>query len=206
MKKVKLGPKPLLYPMPPVLVGAVVNKKPNYMTCSWCGLAGYRPPTITLALRDVRYTMRGIRENGTFSVNIPSSKMVKETDFCGIYSGKKRDKSQIFKTFYGELKTAPLIEECPLNLECKSVHYLNTGSHILIIGEIVEIYINDNCLTDGKADPIKIDPLIYLTTAMRYHRLGEFLGPAFRIGREKGDDRNNDTILAYVQGRTQKET
>ena len=73
MKKIKLGPKPLLYPMPPILVGAKVNGKPNFMTCSWCGLAGYKPPTITLALREVRYTMIGIRKNGTFSVNIPSS-------------------------------------------------------------------------------------------------------------------------------------
>jgi len=201
MKKIKLGPKPLLYPMPPILVGAIVNGKPNYMTCSWNGLAGYKPPTIVIAMREVRYTMKGIKENGTFSVNIPSSGMYKETDFCGIYSGSKKDKSHIFQTFFGNLDTVPLIEECPLNLECKAVNYLNTGSHILIIGEIIETYINKDCMTDGKADAEKIDPLIYLTATMRYHRLGDFIAKAFSVGREQEDIRDNETILTYVQGR-----
>jgi flavin reductase (DIM6/NTAB) family NADH-FMN oxidoreductase RutF len=205
VKKVKLGSKAILFPMPPILVGAIVNGKPNYMTISWNGLAGYRPPTIAVAMREVRYTYKGIKENGTFSVNLPSSGMHKETDFCGIYSGNRKDKSRIFKTFYGKLETAPLIEECPLNHECKVVHSLNTGSHILIIGEIVETYINEDCLTNGKADGEKIDPLIYLTSTLRYHRLGDFIAKAFSIGRDQEDKRDNKTILAYVQGRDKSE-
>ena len=38
MEKVKLGPKTLLYPMPAVLAGAVVDGKPNFMTVAWCGM------------------------------------------------------------------------------------------------------------------------------------------------------------------------
>ncbi len=183
MDKIKFGPQTLLYPMPAVLVGANVNKKPNFMTAAWCGIAAYKPPAITVALHKDRYTLKGIRENGTFSVNVSSSDMVKKTDFCGVYSGKKTDKSQIFKTFYGELKTAPLIQECPVNLECKAIHYLDLGSHTLIVGEIIETYITEDCLTDGKGDPEKIDPLIYIPGTMKYHRLGEAIGPAFKIGK-----------------------
>ena len=183
MEKIKSGPQTSLYPMPAVLVGAKVNERPNFMTAAWCGIAAYKPPAISVALLKERYTLKGIRENGTFSINVSSSDMVKKTDFCGIYSGKNKDKSQIFKTFYGELKTAPLIQECPVNLECKAIHYLDLGSHTLVVGEIIETYITEGCLTDGKADPRKIDPLIYITGTMKYHRLGESIASAFNVGK-----------------------
>ena len=183
MEKIKSGPQTLLYPMPAVLVGANVNERPNFMTAAWCGIAAYKPPAISVALRKERYTLEGIKENGTFSVNVSSTDMAKKTDFCGIYSGKTKDKSQIFETFYGELETAPLIQECPVNLECKAIHYLDLGSHTLVVGEIIETYITEECLTDGKADPVKIDPLIYIPSTMKYHRLGEVVAQAFKIGK-----------------------
>ncbi len=67
------------------------------------------------------YTNTGIRKNGTFSVNIPSAEMVKETDYCGLLSGKDVDKAELFENFYGKLWTAPMIEECPLNIECRLI-------------------------------------------------------------------------------------
>ena len=185
IKKAKLGPKTLLYPMPAVLVGANVDEKPNFMTAAWCGIASHSPPALSVALRKERYTLKGVEEQGTFSINIPSTHMAKQVDFCGIYSGRKKDKSQIFKTFYGVLQSAPLIEECPVNLECKVIHTLDLGSHILVLGEIVETYISDSCLREGKPDPEKIDPLIYTPDAQRYQRLGEVIGRAFHMGKEK---------------------
>lgn len=183
MDKKKLGPDPLLYPMPAVLVGAMVKDKPNFMTAAWCGIAAYKPPALSVALRKDRYTLKGIKENETFSINVASSAMVKKTDFCGLYSGKTKDKSGIFTTFYGELKTAPLIEECPVNLECKLLQCLDLGSHTLVIGEIIETYMTEECMDNGKGDPGKIDPLIYIPSTMEYHRLGEAIGPAFKIGK-----------------------
>jgi len=184
MEKIKLGPQTLLYPMPAVLVGANVNDKPNFMTAAWCGIASHKPPAVAVAVRKNRYTLEGIKKNGTFSINVPSSDMAKETDYCGLYSGKNNDKSQIFKIFYGTLKTAPLIQECPVNLECKVVHYLDLGSHTLVVGEIIETYITDSCTSHGKADPKKIDPLIYIPGTQEYHRLGEAIAPAFKIGKK----------------------
>ena len=183
MEKIKFGPQTLLYPMPAVLVGANINEKPNFMTAAWCAIAAQKPPAISVAIRETRYTLEGVRENGSFSINVPSSEMVKKTDYCGVYSGKKNDKSQIFKVFYGDLTTAPLIQECPLNLECKVIHYLDLGSHTLVVGEIIETYLSEDCLTDGKADPGKIDPLIYAPGTIKYHRLGEDIGSAFKIGK-----------------------
>lgn len=184
MEKIKLGPQTLLYPMPAVLVGADVNEKPNFMTAAWCGIASHVPPAISVAIRKSRYTLEGIKKNGTFSINVPSSNMVKKVDYCGLYSGRNNDKSQIFKILYGTLKTAPLIQECPVNLECKVIHCLDLGSHTLVVGEITETYITDSCMSSGNADPGKVDPLIFITGTGRYHRLGEAIAPAFEIGKK----------------------
>jgi len=196
MEKRRLGPEPLILPMPALVVGAHVDGKPNFMIASWCGIAAYKPPAVSIAMNRARYTLKGIRENGTFSVNVPSCEMIKKTDYCGIYSGRKKDKSKIFRTFYGDLKTAPLIEECPVNLECKALHYLDMRTHILIVGEIIETYITNECLKDGKVDPERVDPPIYIRPTMKYHRLGEVLASAFNVGREDGDERNPETILS----------
>ena len=184
MEKVKLGPQTLLYPMPAVLVGAIVDDKPNFMTAAWCGIAAYKPPALAVAIQKARYTLKGIKEQGAFSINVASAALVKKVDYCGLYSGKKKDKSEIFKTFYGGLETAPLIEECPLNLECKVIHSLDLGSHTLVVGEIIQTHLNKDCLTDGKADPEKIDPLVFAPGTRQYRRLGEFVGKAFHIGKE----------------------
>ena len=184
MKKIKLGPQTLLFPMPAVLVGSRIDGTANFMTAAWCGIASHQPPALSVAIRESRFTINGIEENKNFSINVPSADLVKKVDFCGIYSGNRKDKSKIFQVYYGVLKTAPLIEECPVNLECKVMHSLHLGSHKLIIGEIIETYINDNCLTDGKADAEKIDHLVYSTDKAQYQRLGEVIGRAFHIGKE----------------------
>jgi len=67
MEKIRLGPQTFLYPMPAVLVGATVNGKPNFMTAAWCAIAAYKPPAISVAIRKVRYTLKGVQEHGSFS-------------------------------------------------------------------------------------------------------------------------------------------
>ena len=185
MKKVKLGPQALLYPMPAVLVGTVVNEKPTFMTAAWCGIAASTPPAISVAVRPARYTLEGISANNTFSINIPSADLVEKVDYCGIYSGHKVDKSEIFKVDYGKLDTAPLIQECPVNLECRVIHALDLGSHTLFVGEIIETYVNQDCWDGEKADPAKIDPIIYTTGVTQYRRLGEVIGQAWKMGKKK---------------------
>lgn len=185
MSKTKLGPQTLLYPMPAVLVGALVDGKANFMTAAWCGIACFKPPAISVAINTTRHTLKGIKENGTFSVNVPAADLVKVVDYCGIYSGRKSDKSKLFEVFFGESITAPLIEACPVNLECRVIHCLSIGTHDLVVGEILETHVTESCLTDGKADPEKIDPLVYSPAVQKYHRLGQVLAQAFDVGKEK---------------------
>jgi flavin reductase (DIM6/NTAB) family NADH-FMN oxidoreductase RutF len=171
--------------MPAVLVGSNVNGKTNFMTVAWCGITAYKPPSLMIGVNKERYTLKGIKPNGVFSVNIPSADQVKMVDYCGIYSGAKKDKSTVFKIFYGILKEAPLIEECPVNLECQVKHIIDMESHTDILGEIVETYVSESCLTNGKADSKKIDPLIFSFPDGQYWRIGETIGRAFQVGKEK---------------------
>jgi len=182
-----MGAQGLIYPMPVTLIGANVNDKPNFMAVAWCGIANGEPPMISAAIRHQRYTLKGIRQNMTFSVNVPSVDMVKETDYCGIMSGAKVDKVEVcqFKVFYGKLESAPLIEQCPINLECKVVHILDLGSHALVIGRVEEAHVSDNCLTDDEPDVSKIKPFTFIIgKARHYQALGDIVAKAFSIGEE----------------------
>lgn len=184
MEKVKMGAQTLLYPTPAVLVGAMVNDKPNFMTAAWCGIAASSPPAISVALRRARYTLKGVEASGTFSINVPSARQAQIADYCGIHSGRLRDKSQLFQVEFGNLKTAPLIAECPVSLECNVMHTLDLGSHVLFVGQIMESYVRQDCITDGKPDAGKIDPLIYSTATAEYHHLGEVVAKAFHVGKD----------------------
>jgi flavin reductase (DIM6/NTAB) family NADH-FMN oxidoreductase RutF len=186
MTKKELGPQPFLFPNPTVLVGVVVNGKPNFAPYAWCGITGGEPPTISVGVRHERYTLKGILENKAFSVNIPSVDLIKETDYCGTVSGAKVDKVKVcgFNVYYGGLDNAPLIEQCPVNLECEVLHMLNLGLHMLVVGRIVQSHITEDCLTEGQPDIMKIRPIIYSRgPTARYNAVGEVLGQAFVIGK-----------------------
>lgn len=192
LKKIKMGTLQFLNPKPVVLVGTVIDNKPNFLTVSWTGITSSNPPTMSVSIRNIRYSLKGIQENKTFSVNIPSVKMVKETDYCGSVSGSKYDKVKEceFKIFYGNLDNAPLIEQCPINIECKVFQTIVIGDHSIIIGEIIESYINENCFTKDLPDIKKIDPMCFctLTTkAMGYYKLGDFIAGTNSIKKSKTD-------------------
>jgi flavin reductase (DIM6/NTAB) family NADH-FMN oxidoreductase RutF len=184
MDKTKIGPRTFLYPMPAVLVGTMIDNKPNFMTAAWSGIACSNPPCISVAIQPPRYTYKGVEENKAFSINVPSADMAKVVDFCGIYSGRNDDKAALFNIFYGDVKTAPLIEECPINLECKLVQSLELGSHTLYIGEITESHVSNDCMEGENIDTKKVDPLIFVAPTRQYHRLGETVAPAFQVGKK----------------------
>ena len=137
---------------------------------------------VCVALNKVRHTVKGIAENRTFSLNVPSAAQVVETDHCGLVSGAQKDKSQVFDTFYGKLKTAPLAVECPVNIECRLFKSVECGSHVLYIGEVAEIHADTSCVTDGRPDSLKSDPLVYAQSA--YWHVGKQVAKAFSAGKD----------------------
>lgn len=187
MSKITMGPQKWLYPTPILLIGANVDGKPNFFVVAWCGLANREPPMIAVAIQHNRFTLQGIQQNMSFSTNTPSTDMVREVDYCGLVSGLKVDKIEVcrFKVFYGKSGNAPLIEQCPINHECAVEHVFDLPTHSLVIGRIVETYISENCLTDGKPDVDKINPIVYLVPpTTQYNAHGKMIAKAFNIGKE----------------------
>ncbi len=187
MTKVQITPQPLVCSTPTVLVGSMSEGKPAFMTVAWCGVACSDPPMVSVAIRTHRHTMKGIYQMREFSVNVPSIDQVKEVDYCGTVSGATVDKVKVcgFSVFFGQLPNAPLIEQCPVNLECKVEHILSLGTHQLVIGKVAATHVTDTCITDGKPDLRKIRPFLFTSTLPQaYLAFGEGVGKQFVIGKE----------------------
>ena len=54
MAKKKLGPMPMIWPHPTVLVGAVTDDKPDFAAVAWAGVAASNPASVTIALQPHR--------------------------------------------------------------------------------------------------------------------------------------------------------
>ncbi|MGV9173009.1 MAG: flavin reductase family protein [Promethearchaeia archaeon] len=183
MGKKKIQNSAYLYPLPMVLVGATVEEKPNFMSIAWVSVAEYNPPMISISVAP-HYTNIGIREHQCFSINISSVNIAEKMDYCGMKSGEKIDKSEIFDIFYGELENAPMIKNAPLNMECKLVKIIETGhGHEIFLGEVINSYANEEIISDGVPDIEKIQPLMYITKNKEYWTLGKKLGKAWSIGK-----------------------
>lgn len=198
MSKIKLeaksGPLPILGFYPTIIIGTMVDGAPDFTTVAWTGVAASVPPSITIALQHHRHSLKGVRAHMAFSVNIPSADQVKEADYCGLASGARVDKGADcrFTVFTGGLKNAPFIQECPINHACEVVQILNLGSHELIVGRIVETHVSEECLTNGRPDPVKVKPIVY--AGWGYYGVGEYLGDAFRCGVEINPKAKLDTL------------
>ncbi len=184
MSKVNLGANAYIYPMPVTLVGATVEGRANFMAVGWVMRVNMQPPLLAVALNKLHFTPKGIKEHGTFSVNFPGADLMEKADYCGLVSGRKVDKSGLFRVFYGELETAPLIEECPLGLECRLYQVVELPAQDLFIGEIVAAHADEECLTDGKPDILKINPLVLTMPDNNYWTVGERAGQAWGAGKK----------------------
>jgi flavin reductase (DIM6/NTAB) family NADH-FMN oxidoreductase RutF len=184
VEKKEVSLEAISYPMPCSLIGVNVGEKPNFLTVAWFSMVNFKPPYIMAALGKGHYTNSGIKEHRAFSINIPSGTMVEAVDYCGIVSGKKFDKASLFQTFYGKLKTAPMIKECPYNLECKLVQTVDLPADELFIGEVVAAYSDDRYLTNGVPDLQKINPFVLAMPERKYHAMGVDIGPAWEIGKK----------------------
>jgi flavin reductase (DIM6/NTAB) family NADH-FMN oxidoreductase RutF len=153
-----------------------VNGKPNFEAIAWASIVDYSPYLLSISSGKSHYTNKGIRENKEFSVNIPSADMVAVTDYCGTHSGKDVDKSDMFSVFHGELKNAPMISECPINVECRLVRTVKLLHDELFIGEIIGVYMESKYLTDAKPDMRKINLLVFEEGVGNYWKLGEHVG------------------------------
>ncbi|KKN58956.1 hypothetical protein LCGC14_0546870 [marine sediment metagenome] len=188
MNKTKIKPGSYLFPMPVTIIGANVKEKPNFEPLAYVGIVESKPPLISIASYETHYTNIGIKENGTFSVNTPSEEILIQMDYCGIVSGKEKDKSKVFDVFYGDLKTAPMISKSPLNLECEVLKTISIKelvgvekAHELFIGKVINAYSDEKYLTNETPDIKKLKTFTY--SLGKYWKVGEELAKAWVVGK-----------------------
>ena len=138
----------LLNPEPPVLGSCGPADRPNLITVGWCGTICTQPPMLSISVRPERYSHGLIQESGVFVVNLPTESLVRAVDWCGVKSGRDVDKFAAMG-----LHAAPaakvetvLLEESPLNLECKVTQVIPLGSHDLFLAEVVACDVDERLL------------------------------------------------------------
>lgn len=177
-----LGAKPYLFPMP-VLMIATYNEDGSVdcMNAAWGGTADYEK--IAISLDSSHKTTDNIIRNKEFTVSIGIKEYVTECDYLGIVSGKQvKDKfaKSGFHAIDSEKVHAPTIKELPLTLECTLDRI--TEEEGLMIGNIVNVTVDDSILTDGKIDMKKFHVITFDQANNTYIELGEKVADAFKIG------------------------
>ncbi len=183
MVKKLLGSNPYMFPMPLVLIGTTVAGRPNFMPAAFVGIVNFKPPMVGCGLNTAHATSKGIEEHKAFSVNIPSEKSLIKVDYCGLTSGAKEDKSRLFKVFYGKTKDAPLVEECPVCIECTVYQSIPLGLDTLFIGNIVEIHCEESAMTGGQPDILKMKAFTFTFPDKGFYSIGKRIGIGWSSGR-----------------------
>jgi flavin reductase (DIM6/NTAB) family NADH-FMN oxidoreductase RutF len=184
--KRRLGPTERLYPMPSPLVVGGTGDRLDVMTVAWIAIAGSTPSSLVMAIRSTRHTLALIRESGEFTVNIAPVALAEAVDYCGIVSGRNTDKfaDTGLTPVPGAVVSTPVIEQCPLNLECRVINEIPNGDYVLVLGEIVETQADEAILDDkGFISVDDLDPIVYIPSTREYRGLTPKVADAFKIGR-----------------------
>ena len=182
MGKITIEKNLFCLPWTQTLLGTHVEGKVNFMALDWLTRTNFDPPMLGICVNNMHASNQAIRETGQFSINVPTVDMIAVTDYCGIVSAKREDKSKLFEVYYGELKSAPLITSCPLNIECRLIQTVDLPTNTFFIGEIVTIFSEEQYLSDGKTDVKKIRPVLLTMPDNRFWSIGENVGNAWKDG------------------------
>jgi flavin reductase (DIM6/NTAB) family NADH-FMN oxidoreductase RutF len=159
-----------------------LDGKVNFMALDWLTRVNFNPPMLGICVNKQHASHGAILTTKEYSVNVPTVEMVEVTDFTGLVSGKRVDKSKLFEVFYGELKAAPIIIQCPITMECKMVEVVSLPTNSFFIGEIVGIFSEERFLTEGKPDVKKVNPFLLTMPDNRFWSIGECVGKAWNAG------------------------
>jgi flavin reductase (DIM6/NTAB) family NADH-FMN oxidoreductase RutF len=133
---------------------------------------------VGVAIRPNRYSHGLIVESGEFVINVPNQNLVREVDLCGSSSGKERDKfaASGLTPLPAAVVKAPLIQECPINIECKVKQILNLGTHDFFLAEVVATHMDEEYVdAAGQWRGELLSPLAYHLLSREYWSLGERL-------------------------------
>ncbi len=186
MKK-NLGNTLALYPTPAVVVGTMVDGKPNWVLVGHLGIIGH--DRILVSLAKVHYTNQGIKATGRLSVNTIDDKLLQRADYVGCVSGAKVDKSEVFDYHISENGT-PMIDDSPLVMDCEVADNYETDTFDSFICRISATYAEETVLgEDGKIDYGKLKPILFEMPTYSYLRTGEVVAKCMTLGKEWKENR-----------------
>lgn len=183
--KVQLKPSVVGYTMPVAVLGTEIAGQPSFMAVAWLARVNARPPMMAAAVGRSHASYEAVRDHGTFSLSFPALEERVATDYVGIVSARKADKSRVFEVFRGQLEGAPMVRSCPVALECKIAQTVDLPTNTLFIGEVVSIWADPDVVDDrGAVDLAKARPLLLSMPDNRYWQVGEPVGRAWHDGQQ----------------------
>lgn len=179
MAKQTWKPGNMVYPLPAAMVSVGDESgNTNIITIAWTGTICTNPAMLYISVRPERYSYHIIRESGEFVVNLTTEALIKATDYCGVRSGRDVNKWKETKLTPGkanELQYAPVIEESPVNIECKVKEVKELGSHHMFIAEVVSVQVDDKYMNETGKFCLNETGLIAYSHG-QYLQLGKELG------------------------------
>lgn len=188
MAKELWKPGNMLYPLPVVMVSmADKNGKTNIITIAWAGTVCTNPPMVSISVRPERYSYPILKETGEFVINLTTKELAFATDYCGVKSGRDVDKFKEMKLTPLKAKEvkAPLIQESPVNLECRVREILPLGSHHMFLADVAAVHADEKYMDEKhKFHLEKAEPIVYSHGA--YLVCGEQIGTFGYSVKKKG--------------------
>lgn len=169
----------MVYPLPAVLVSVGDRSgKTNIFTVAWTGTICTNPAMVYISVRPTRYSYQMIKESGEFVINLTTERLARATDYCGVRSGRDVDKwkeTGLHAGKSGTLQYAPIIEESPVNIECRVTEIKELGSHHMFLAKVTSVQADEAYLNaDNQFELNKSGLLVYSH--------GEYLGLGRKLG------------------------
>lgn len=177
MKKQKWKPGNMIYPLPAVMVSCGDQEKSNIITVAWTGTICTNPPMTYISIRPERYSYNLIKEKGYYVINLTTKNLLKATDFCGVRSGRDYDKFKMMQLnpVVTSETGCPMIEESPVNIECKVKEIIELGSHHMFISDVINVYVDEKYMDKNNKFNLNDSDLIAYSHGA-YFTLGQQLG------------------------------
>lgn len=167
----------MLSPLPPALISCGTIENPNVMTAAWTGIICTEPTLVYVSVRPSRYSNEIIRKTQEFVINVPTVKIAKAVDMCGVKSGRNVNKFKLtgLTAEKCSLINAPQVKEAPISLECKVKQITSYGTHDMFLAEVVAVNVDDEYI--GQKNDLNLEKAGLLTYAHGfYYALGKKIG------------------------------
>jgi flavin reductase (DIM6/NTAB) family NADH-FMN oxidoreductase RutF len=159
----------LHYGMPLALVTVLdENDGVNISTVASLTPLPGEPSRLVMGILEENFSSKLLEDRREFVVNFITSGMRSVARACGSYSGKDTDKFKICELHLlpAQRVEAPLVEECPLNIECRVTDVIKLDGLVLFVSEILMLEVEES-LSDGR-NGVRVEELDLLFYAFGY--------------------------------------